>query len=185
MNAQMKINKSLSVAMISSCCVFMLSLYLSTTEILTSISYTLHELNSLVLNLWLVMLPLVILAWLVRYRRYRRALRRARRDNKEISQKTTTNTVLNVASVLSALITAALVIYMINVVTTSGCVNEFEKYANDGTYYMTFKDSVTLQISKEQYDMLKEGKWYNFEYSYNKLFPGKFTLKKLVQDELE
>ena len=93
MTKSLKDNKSASIMLMSSCMVFILSIFLLKCDYLTKINYSLHESFAILINIGIFLIPMEALIWFTNWIRYR--------INRSDSVKN--NLILNLVSVLSLL----------------------------------------------------------------------------------
>jgi glucan phosphoethanolaminetransferase (alkaline phosphatase superfamily) len=132
----------------------------------------LHEIIAVFINISIFIIPLEILVWFVAWRRYHLSRREANKIN----------VILNLTAVLLMIVSIAIFIFYINVMSTEGSSNKIEKFTNEQGFYMKLDDRI-IQISKGQYNLIEDEKWYHFKFKYNKLIPDKYKLIILEEDE--
>jgi hypothetical protein len=132
----------------------------------------LHEIIAVFINISIFIIPLEILVWFVAWRIYHLSRREANKIN----------VILNLTAVLLMIVSIAIFIFYINVMSTEGSSNKIEKFANEQGFYMKLDDRI-IQISKGQYNLIEDEKWYHFKFKYNKLIPDKYNLIILEEDE--
>jgi len=71
MTKPLKDNKSASIILISSCMVFIISIFLFQWDYLTNISYRLHESFAILINIGIFLIPMEALVWFTNWIRYR------------------------------------------------------------------------------------------------------------------
>jgi len=155
----------MSIIFIATCSTFILFLFLLQWNFLNNLSYNLHEICSLPVNIGLLLIPVETIIGIGIWIRYR----------KEKNSSSIMNTILNLVSVILLCTCVFIYVIYINSVTSEGEVKDFNKFAINQGYYVKLGDNM-IQISHEQYQKIKTGKWYHFKYEYNRLIPNKFTM---------
>lgn len=165
-------NKSVSIILISTCVIFILLLALLQWNYLTNINYGLHEFLAVLINAVIVLIPVEVIVWFIVWRRYRISK----------SKPIICNRILNIISVLSIVACAAVMTFYVNGVTAEGCAKDIQKYSINKGYYIKV-DNKLIKISQEQYNQLENGKWYHFEFKFNKLIPDDYRITLLEEEK--
>jgi len=159
-------NRTSSIVLIFSFCIFVLSIFLIEWDALTEAYYFFHEILYLVYALGLFVLPIEGFVWFVLWRRH----------IKRKVQSTAAITILNTFSLLLAVISIVLPVIGLTTSKTGGSTFEIEKYSYANEYYVNL-DNRSIRISKEKYDEIEDGVVqgyaYSYEFTYNDLFLGR------------
>lgn len=161
-----KDNKSISIIFISTCATFLLFLFLSQWNFLNNLSYRLHEICYLPVNIGVFLIPIEAVVGFAVWMRYRQ----------DRDKATVVNTLLNLISVIVFFICVSIYIFLMNGFTSSGVVKDVEIHAVNQGYYIMI-DNNMVEVSDEQVSNIDNTKqWYRFEYKYNKLISNKYTM---------
>lgn len=175
MGRSVKDNKSMSIIFISTCATFMLFLFLYQWNLLNNLSYRLHEICCLPVNIGVFLIPIEAVIGFVVWIKYRQ-------DRDKV---TIVNPLLNVISVIAFFICVSIYVFLMNGVTSSGVVKDVEIHAVHQGYYIILDDKM-VELSGEQVGKIDNTKqWYRFEYKYNKLLPNKYTITTFEIDPLQ
>ena len=156
-------NRIMSITFISTCLAFLLFLFLTGWD---RLSYRAHEFCAVFVNIGLYLIPVEAIIGLFIWINYKMSGER----------KARANALLNFLSFFAVFATAFILFYLANSVSTSGLANEFDKHASKQGCYLSLYGRL-VELSREQYDYVEDGKWYMYEYEYNNLFPNKYKMK--------
>lgn len=165
-------NKLVSVIFIFTCVIFILLLILLEWDYLTNISYGLHESFAVLINIGIVLIPIEALVWFIGWRRYHR----------NSSDSIICNTILNIISVLALIACVIIIIFYVNGMTAEGYAKDIEKYSVNEGYYIKLNDKL-VEITQQEYNQPEIGKWYHFEYKYNKLIANYYKITLLEEQK--
>ena len=178
MNATSADNRTSSLVLIISFCVFILSLFLMRWDVLAEANYNVHEMTGVVFGLGFYVLPIESIVWFFYWRRH----------IKSKVQSAVTIRILNIAALLLAFIGIALPVIGITTEKTSGSAMEIDKYSSAEQYYVSL-DYRSIRVSKDTYDEIEDGfiqgVAYSFEYTYNDLFLGRNNVFWLEIDKIK
>lgn len=158
------------IILISSCAVFIASLFLSQSQIIANINYNLHESFVIPIYICVFLIPLEVLYLVIKW------IDCCIHKNKSAKS----NSALNLLSIVSFLICVGIATFFFNSVTTEGCYNSVEKCMIHNNYYIK-TDNILMKIDKNDYYRTKSGKDYQIEYKWNKLIPNQYRITKITE----
>ena len=157
-------SKIASIVLVLSLFTFYISSELSRVQAISDYSYRLHELLYIPMNLGLFLIPIEIAAFIYYGIRF---LSDAR--NRKIHKDRMTLTLL-VMSITSVVLFSIYVIFITNIVHTTGVFRNMDK-EKEGRHYYVMIEGRRIECSKNEYNLISSDRNYSVTYEWNKLFP--------------
>ena len=147
-------NKKVTIALILISVTGILLLFLHYQECFSKIPYFFTELLAIVINLFMFIFVLIIIAWIVSL----------------FSLKKAKPFLINIFSLLAVVLTICAVIVFFNGWTTSGYYSDINKQEINGKYYIMLENK-RISVTKEQYEYIDSSKSYSIAFKWNEILP--------------
>jgi hypothetical protein len=163
-------SKLTPIILLSSCAVFIASLFLSQCQFLTNISLNLSEAFVFPIYICAFIMPvevvLIVTNWI-----------RSRIHKSDFSKS---HDALNLISIATFLLTIGIAIFVFNGVTTEGAYSNISKCMVHNDCYIKVHNQL-LKVSKKDYSKTINGRTYDIAYTWNKLIPNQYTITKIAE----
>lgn len=162
-------SKKTAIVLIISIIICLGCLILGQVQAIADFSYRLHEVLYIPVNIGIFLIPVEAIFFIYFFIRFLINLKKDKTGHRNII-------IPNLIALICLVVYFSYFMYISNGVQTTGIYDIVNKEIKDNNYYIIVDDK-KLSCSRNEYNLITEGKKYLLGYKWNKYSPQKGTLK--------